>query len=80
MRYVASAAAYLLSLVLTAAIAFVVVLVVAGPHAGLLPSWLEAVVLGLGWLAVVVLPLLVARKVWRRFGRPAAPGDSPRAR
>lgn len=66
MRVAATVAAYAVSLAAVAAVSFLIVLVLAGPHAGLLPSWLEAVVLGLGWLAVLVLPVLVARAVWRR--------------
>lgn len=59
---------YVVSLVAVAVTAFFVVIVVAGPHAGLLPGWLEAVVLALGWIAVLVLPVLAARAVWRRAG------------
>jgi hypothetical protein len=62
-------------LVLIAGVSFVVVIFLAGPHSGLLPQWLEVGVIGLGWMAVLVLPFLTARKVWRRLGaRP--PGDS----
>ena len=61
--------AYLASLAIVAIAAFFVVMVVAGPHAGLLPQWLEAVALGLGWLAVLVLPALAARAVWRLSSR-----------
>lgn len=60
--------AWLLVLAAVAALALVIVIVVAGPHAGLLPRPLEAVVLAAGWLAVLVLPVLVARAVWRRLG------------
>jgi tryptophan-rich sensory protein len=67
-RILVTAIAYLLSVVVVAALSFVIVLVLAGPHAGLLPSWLEPVILGLGWLAVFMLPVLVARRVWRHFG------------
>ena len=38
-------------------------------HAGLLPQWAEVIVVVLGWLAVLVLPVLSARKVWRRYAR-----------
>ena len=63
--------AYLCALVCVALVCGALVLVVAGPHAGLLPGWLEAVVLGLGWLLVLVLPLWVAQRVWHRFRQPA---------
>lgn len=76
MRLVATAAAYLASVLVVAAVAFVAVLFLAGPHAGLLPHWLEAVVLALGWLAVLVVPFFPARAVWRRLSRPATAGTS----
>lgn len=79
MRFVATAVAYIASLVATAALSFFTVLVLAGPHAGLLPSWLELVVLGFGWLAVLVLPVLAARAVWRRLGRNKPPNNSLQA-
>ena len=62
-----TALVYLASLMVVAGCSFVVVLLLAGPHAGLLPYWLEGVALGLGWFAVLVLPILAARKTWRRF-------------
>lgn len=65
-KYIATALAYVVSLAVVVVLAFFTVLVLAGPHAGLLPSWLEPVVLAIGWLAVLVLPVLVARLVWRR--------------
>ena len=68
MRILLSLLAYAVALVLVAGISFVAVLVLAGPHSGLLPSWLEAVVLGLGWLVVLVVPFLASRRVWRRLG------------
>ncbi|MDP3857026.1 MAG: hypothetical protein Q8Q73_04595 [Stagnimonas sp.] len=61
-------ATYLVSLALVAVAAFFVVIVLAGPHSDLLPGWLSAVVLALGWLAVFVLPALLARLAWRRLG------------
>jgi hypothetical protein len=51
-----------------AAIAFFLVLISAGPHAGLLPDWAENAVLLLGWVSVIVLPIITARKVWRSRG------------
>jgi hypothetical protein len=69
MKILATFLTYVLALVVVACIAFVVVIVLAGPHAGLLPSWLEAVVASAGWLAVLALPIILARKVWRRFAR-----------
>lgn len=69
MKALLVALTYLGSLLGVAAASFIVVIVLAGPHAGLLPHWLEAVVLGLGWLAVLILPILAARAVWRRLGK-----------
>lgn len=73
MRVLLSVVAYAITLILVAAASFAVVMVLAGPHAGLLPHWLEAVVLILGWMAVLVVPFLVARKAWKRLG--ASPTD-----
>lgn len=67
MKVFLTAIVYAASLALVAASAFFVVIVLAGPHSGLLPEWLEAVVLGLGWLAVLILPALMARSAWRRM-------------
>jgi hypothetical protein len=69
MRWLTTAIAYLAALALVAATTFVLVLFVAGPHAGLLPPWAEPVVLGAGWLIVIVVPVYVARTVWCRLGR-----------
>lgn len=65
---------YLAALVCVAVVCGALVLVVAGPHAGILPGWLEAVVLGLGWLLVLVVPMWVAHEVWRRLRQTAPDG------
>ncbi|MFC7462508.1 hypothetical protein [Hydrogenophaga defluvii] len=76
-RWALTLVAYLATLVFVAMACGALVLVVAGPHAGLLPGWLEAVVLGLGWLLVLVLPLWAAHNVWHRFSQAApTPVDS----
>jgi hypothetical protein len=72
-RVLLTLVAYVTSLILIAGVSFVVVIFLAGPHAGLLPHWLEVVVLILGWLAILVVPVLAAAKVWRRLG--ATPPD-----
>ena len=69
MRVIATAIAYFLSLTVVAYVMLIVMVIVAGPHAGLLQSWLEQVVIVLGWVVIFVIPIPVARKVWRRFGR-----------
>ena len=66
MRVLATAIVYLLSLVLIAVSAFFVAIVLAGPHSDLLPGWLGAIVLGIGWLLVLLLPAWIACWVWRR--------------
>lgn len=65
MRLLITAIAYLVSLVVVAAIAFFAVLFLAGPHGGVLPGYLEPVVLLLGWLAVLGLPAFAAFRVWK---------------
>jgi hypothetical protein len=66
-RVLLSFLAYVGTLVLTTGVAFVVVIVLAGPHAGLLPHWLEVVVFCIGWAAIIVVPAFAAWKVWRRL-------------
>ena len=66
MKYLPVVFAYLLTLGVVVPLAFFTVLILAGPHGGLLPGGLQAPVLALGWLAVLVLPVLVARRVWLR--------------
>lgn len=60
--------AYLVSLAVTAFMSFVAVLVLAGPHGGLLPEPFSPLVIGIGWICVLMLPAWVAYKVWRRLG------------
>lgn len=66
--------AYLAALAVIVPIAGFAVLVLAGPHAGILPSVLEPVAALLGLAAVVLLPALIARSVWRRLRRHPPPG------
>lgn len=67
MRLLLAALTYLVSLAIVACIAFFAVLVIAGPHASLLPPPLEAMAVVLGWAAVMILPFFPARAVWRRI-------------
>jgi hypothetical protein len=67
MRMLLTLLTFIVSLCLVAVAAFVIVMVLAGPHAGLLPQWLEACLLAAGWVAVIVLPVLAARTVWRKL-------------
>lgn len=66
MRLLRTALAYLASLAAIAVVVVFGVLALAGPHAGLLPGFAEPLVLAAGWLVVLVVPALVARRVWRR--------------
>jgi hypothetical protein len=66
MRVLWTIAAYVLSLCIVALVVFLIVLFLAGPHAGLLPEFFEAIVLVAGWLSILLLPIWVARKVGRR--------------
>ncbi|HKY92953.1 MAG TPA: hypothetical protein VJM11_18015 [Nevskiaceae bacterium] len=67
MKIAIAAFAYLGSLLVIGAATLFVVLVVAGPHAGLLPQPLEIVAVLAGWVIVLVAPAYVARSVWRRL-------------
>lgn len=58
---------WLVSVLLTAALTFAGVMLVAGPHAGLLPPWLEAPVLAGGWVIILVLPVWISHRTWRRL-------------
>lgn len=76
MRIVWTLVAYVVALGLIAAVAVVAILVLAGPHSDLLPAPLQSVVVGLGWLSVLALPIVVARRVWRRTSGPT-PAEPP---
>jgi hypothetical protein len=65
MRVLLTALAYVVVLAMVAAVAFFVVILLAGPHSDLLPGALQAVVILLGWVSVLALPMLAARGVWR---------------
>jgi hypothetical protein len=67
LRGALSAIAALLATAVVAPLSFFVVLVLAGPHAGLLPHPLESVVLAAGWTLLLVVPALVARRTWKRL-------------
>lgn len=65
-RVLLSAVAGALTLLISAPLLLLGVLLLAGPHASLLPDWLELPVLALAWLLLILLPTLAARWVWRR--------------
>jgi hypothetical protein len=67
-RYVLTALTFVGVLAVAAVLAFVAVMVFAGPHSDILPGPLQVVVYLAGWAAVLALPILAARAVWRRTG------------
>ena len=69
MKIFLTATVFFVTLVLMAAVAIALVLVLAGPHGGLLPRSFETLVLVLGWALVLVVPPMAARMAWRRLGR-----------
>jgi len=72
-RGVITAVAYLVTLCLIGSVTIFAVLVLAGPHAGLLPQPLEVIVGLAGWTVVLVVPILIARSVWGRTSRTRTP-------
>ncbi len=60
---------FVATLVPTAVVAFFVVVFLAGPHSDVLPRWLQPAVVVLGWIGVIVIPLVAARRTWRRLPR-----------
>jgi hypothetical protein len=67
MRVIGTCVAFLVALAVTATVTFFVVLFLAGPHGGALPSSLHAAVLIVGWLVVAVVPILAGLWTWRRL-------------
>ena len=74
MRWLLALLVWVGSLALLAPVCFFAVMVLAGPHSSLLPSFLQPLVLVLGWAIVLVVPVVVARAVWRRVGLGSAKG------
>lgn len=70
MHFLGTFVVFLITLAATAAAAFFVVLVLAGPHGGVLPSSLHTATLVLGWVVVAIVPILAGRWAWRRLGPP----------
>jgi len=68
-RALLAGVAYLAALAVVGALALLVVMVLAGLHSDLLPGAAQGVVLVVGWLAVLVIPAMAARRVWRRAGK-----------
>ena len=68
MRLLSTIGVYLAALALIGVAAFFMVMVLAGPHGGLLPRVFEIPILILGWLFVLLGPAWIARIAWRRLG------------
>jgi hypothetical protein len=68
MRWTFAVLAWIASTAVIVPIAFMLAIVLAGPHSSILPSMLQPVVAVLCWAFVLVGPVLVARAVWRRAG------------
>ena len=72
MRLLLAAGAYVAAFLLIATLEFCVLMALANSPSG---AWMEAhgigtvLLLAFGWVAALVLPVFVARVVWRRLGR-----------
>ena len=64
-RLVLTCLAYFVALGLTGWLAFIGVLWLAGPHGGVLPQSMHTTTLVVGWVLVLVVPILIARCTWR---------------
>lgn len=69
LRILLTVLVFALALAICAPLIFLAAMLLAGPHAGLLPQPLEVTVLLCGWLALILLPTLAARALWRQLGR-----------
>lgn len=67
-RILLTGAVFLATFAVTLPAAFVAVMVLAGPHSSMLPSFLQPAVLVLGWAAVILLPAAAAVWMWKRPG------------
>jgi hypothetical protein len=63
---------WVLAVPLVAALLFLPVMILAGPHSSVLPSAIQPAILVLGYLAVVAVPSWVAVRVFRRMKARAA--------
>ncbi len=66
-KWLASIAMYILVFIIASVITIPAILFFAGPHSGYLPIWLEKPVLIVGWVFVVVMPFILAKKNYCRF-------------
>lgn len=68
-RIIVVSLSYLVTLFFIAIVTFVIVWFFAGPHAGILPSWLESALLAFGWWIVFLLPILIAYRIWQHLNK-----------
>ena len=68
MRWFLTILAYLALLGLVGVVAFIMALLLGESHGGLLPDAMRPIAFIAAWAAVLVLPVLGARTVWRRLG------------
>jgi len=68
-RWVLTFLGWFISVGLLAPVCFSAVIGLAGPHGGILPSYLQPFVLVVGWALLLIVPVCVARAVWRRASR-----------
>jgi hypothetical protein len=66
-RWILTILAGLAALLVVAPLTAFAVLILAGPHAGLLSQPLEVGVVLLGWVVVLGVPVRIARRVWTRL-------------
>ena len=66
MRALLTLIAWVVATAILAPVCFFAVIVLAGPHSSMLPSVVQPGVLLLGWLVFLIVPILIARRVWRR--------------
>jgi membrane protein DedA with SNARE-associated domain len=70
MRIFGTCVVFFVALAVTAAVTLFAVLLLAGPHGGVLPSSLHSATLVLGWLVVAIVPIFAGRWAWRWLARP----------
>jgi len=61
-----AALTWVVAIPIVAAILFLPVMILAGPHSSALPSAIQPAVLLLGWISVVAVPSWLAVRVFRR--------------
>ena len=73
LRWTLTILAWLVATAVLAPVCFFAVWILAGPHSDILPDFMGAPTMILGWLTLLGAPIWIARRVWRRMVR--ASGD-----